>query len=133
MATQWDDWLRQLAAARKGPVTLYASRGRAFETTITLAADYTGSTLRGQVRAAPDAASNLASFTVSGPTVAGGQTSFVISLAAGSGANSTGVLPQDSSGEGSISLPFDLLLTPSGENEELLFGGTLVVLGRITA
>lgn len=131
MAT-FEPWLAQLAAAGKGPVTLYATRGRAWRTTITLAGNWTGATMRGQIRLEPDAAASLASFTITGPVVVGDSTQFTLSLAAGAGANSTGVLPADSAGENFIELPFDLLLTPSGGVEDLLFGGNFILIGRIT-
>ena len=132
MAT-FDPWLAQLAAAGKGPVTLYAFRGRAFSQTITLSGNWTGATMRGQIRLEPDAATSLAAFTVTGPVIVGDATQFTISLAAGSGANSTGVLPADAAGENYIELPFDLLMTPAGGAEDTLFGGVFTLVGRITA
>ncbi len=134
MTTSFDEWLRQLAAGGKGGFVLSpATRGRVYNFAFRAAADFTGATMRAQVRAAPDAAgSPLATFAVTGPVVSGGFSTFTLTLAAGSGANSTGALPADGSGDGVIHLPVDVLLTPQGGAEELLFGAALPVLGRIT-
>lgn len=131
----FDDWLGQLKASGKGPVTLYTcTRGRAFEYPFALAGDWTGATIRGQVRTAPDAAGDpIVTFTTSGPTVLGSFSVFTISLAAGTGVNSTGILPAAATGDGSAEFAFDLLITPDGGDETLLFGGVLPVIGRITA
>lgn len=128
-------WLRALAAGGKGGFVLPpASRGRKYVFGFQAAADFTGATMRAEVRAAPDASgSPLASFSVSGPVVAAGVSTFTLMLAAGSGANSTGALPADTAGEGVIYLPVDVLLTPLGGDEELLFGASLPLIGRITA
>lgn len=132
MASQWDTWLRALAAAGKGGIRLEgASRGRAFTLLVHLAGSWTGATMRGDVRIRPDAAAALSVFTVTGPVVANGYSTFTCTLAAGTGANSTGVLPADTDLDGVEEFPFDLLLTPSGGTEELLLGGVLPVTGRI--
>jgi hypothetical protein len=125
----FDDWLRWLKSAKKGPVTLSATRGRAFGATIILNADYTGATLAGQIRLGPDAnGAPLESFTCSAPIVASGTTTFDISLSDSEVAS----LPAAPSGDGYTELAYDLLLTPSGDTEELLFGGTFSLGGRIT-
>ena len=134
MATPFDEWLRQLAASGKGGFTLpAATRGRKYSFGFQATADFTGATLRGEVRLAPDAGgAALATFTCSGPTVALGVTTFTIVLLAGTGANSTGILPADGDGDGLVELAVDVLLTPSGGVEELLFVAKLPVLGRVT-
>lgn len=127
--TTFDEWLRGLGAAQKGPVTLpAASRGRVWNTSIALPGDWTGATLRGEIRLDPDASPALVAFTVSGPSVGGGESLFSLSLTDAQ----TSSLPSDSDGDGIEYFPFDLLLTPSGGDEELLFGGTFTLLGRIT-
>src|SRR5688572_26000615 len=99
MAGTWDEWLAALKAANKGPLIApelpSATRGMYWSTTIELPGDWTGAALTGTVRASPDASTALATFSVSGPSVAVGTSTFTISLAAGTGANSTGVLPAD--------------------------------------
>jgi hypothetical protein len=133
----FEAWLTQLRLAGKGGAKLRgATRGRKYRLELRLDGDFTGAVLRSQIRASPDAAPVLAQFAVTGPTVVtvGPVTtsSFVAVLAAGSGANSTGILPADSGGDGYIELPVDFLLTPSGGDEELLFGAVLPLIGRIT-
>ena len=134
METTFDPWLRALRDAEKGPVVLtQATRGKAWEHAVAMAGDWSGSTMRGEVRSYPDAEGDpLATFVVSGPVIADGYSTFTLSLAAGNGENSTGNLPADSDADGIERFPFDLLITPSGEEEELLFGGFLPIRGRIT-
>lgn len=127
---EFDDWLAALGAAGKGPFTLFASRGRVWSFALRLAGDWTGATLRGQVRSAPDAGGSApATFTVSSVSVSGGYSSFILSLTA----TQTGALPAPAAGDGKVDLIYDLLLTPSGGDEELLFGGIFTVYGRATA
>lgn len=133
MTTQYTAWLAALAAARKGPVTLpTATRKLAYSQVITLNGDFSTAAITGQIRSAPDSDTILAAFTVGTLSFAGGLTSFTISLAAGTGANSTGVLPADSDMDGVEYFPFDILMTPSGGAAERLFGGLLPVSGHIT-
>lgn len=131
MASQWSTWLQYHAAAGKGGVTLAAaSRDRIHKLIFNLTGDWTGATLRGQLRASPDApGSPLAEYAISGPVVAGGVTTFTCRLEP---ADFVGI-PADSDLDGVEELPFDFLLTPSGGEEELFFAGVLPVTGRITA
>ena len=133
MATTFDEWLRQLALARKGPLRLpAATRGLSWSEPIRLSGDWTGATLAGAIRIGPDAGgAALASFTVTGPVVADGYSTFTLSLAAGSGGNSTGVLPADDEFDGIVELPFSLLITPSGGSQQLLVGGVFPLLGKV--
>lgn len=125
----FSDWLGWLKSARKGPVTLYASRGRDYVGVITLDADYTDSTMRGEVRLGPDAnGAPLEEFAVGAPVIGTGTTTFTIALSAAQVAD----LPPANAGDGLAEFTYDLLLTPDGGVEELLFGGTLSVGGRIT-
>lgn len=127
--TPFDEWLRQLAAAKKGPVPLRIDRGLPWTYTIALQADYTGSSLIGSIRLAPDAIDPvLVSFTVSGPSVADGVTSFTLSLTK----EQTAALPADADADGTTQLVYDLLFTPSGGTQSRLFGGVVEVLGKVT-
>jgi hypothetical protein len=124
----FDDWLRWLRSAQKGPATLTASRGRDYPGFLRLSGDFTGATLRGQIRIEPDAAgAPLTTFTVSGPVVEDGVTTFTISL--------TGVeidaLPAAPIGDGAAQFAYDLLMTVGGD-EDLLLGGVFAVIGRVT-
>jgi hypothetical protein len=133
MATTFDDWLRQLAIARKGPLRLpAATRGLAYSEPVRVAGDWTGATLAGAIRSGPDAAgAPLATFTIAGPVVADGFSTWTLALAAGSGANSTGGLPVDGDLDGVVELPFSLLITPLGLDQQLLVGGVFPVLGKV--
>lgn len=122
------EWLAQLRAARAGPVTLTASRGRLFRQVITIRSLYPGSTLRGEVRVRPDAAgSPIAEFTVDGPTIGDGTTTFVISLGP-TALDEVAAAP----GQDFVELAYDLLLTPDADGARLLFGGSFNLFGRIT-
>lgn len=136
MATPFDGWLRELEAAGKGPVTLRATRGRKLVFTLRMVGNWTDSVLRGEVRDKLDSGEPLAQFTISAPVVATIDTveksTFTISLPAGNGTNSTGSLPADARKAGFIELPFDILAIRPGKDEELLIGGSLRVMGRVT-
>ncbi len=131
--SQFDDWLRALAADGKGPWTLHATRGRLFSYKIAMEGDYTGSTMRGQVRMTPDAAGEpLAQMDIGGPDLLDGYTYFTPTVYAGYAFNSTGALPAPPVGEGSVDFVYDILFTPPGGEEGLLFGGLFTVAGRVT-
>jgi len=133
MTVPFKDWLDLLAFAKKGPVYLpVAVRGLAYSQTFSVPGDYTTATVTGQVRSAPDADTALVTFTFGTPSFSAGRTTWAYSLAAGSGANSTGALPADDDGDGVQYFPFDFLLTPSGGSAERLFAGLLPVSGHIT-
>ncbi|MGB7407144.1 MAG: hypothetical protein WA908_01445 [Pontixanthobacter sp.] len=128
-------WLRELQLARKGGVRLQpaATRGRPWNARIVLAGDWSGASMRGCLRLTPDAAGAvLANFNVSPPELEGDFTAFVLSLDGGNGSNSTGRLPADQDADGVEEFAFDILLTPQNGTEDLLFGGILPVIGRIT-
>jgi len=134
MTTQFDDWLRALAAAQKGPVTFpAASRGRTYSTTVSVQGNWTGSVLRAQARLYPDApGSPVATFAVSGPVISivGGfaYSTFTLSLTS----TITAGLPSDVDLDGVERFAIDVLMTPAGGAEDLLFGGVLPLLGRVT-
>ena len=133
MKSRWEAWLRELARSGKGGVTLdAASRGRKYVLTINLPGDYTAATLAGRVRSSPDAPGDpLATFAIGTPSLAAGVTSFECTLAAGTGAGSTGILPADSDADGREEFPVEFELTPSGGDLELLFGAVLPLTGKI--
>ncbi|RKF23385.1 hypothetical protein D6851_02625 [Altericroceibacterium spongiae] len=127
MASQWDEWLQRLRAAGKGGVSLPpAFRGDVYSTPVTIAGDWTGASLRGDVSASPDAAAPLVSFTVSEPVFDQGYTIFTLFLTG----TQTGDLPADSDLTGAEDFPFTLWLTPDGEAEEVFFGGLLPLMGK---
>jgi hypothetical protein len=129
--TAFDDWLTWLKSARKGPVPLYADRGRDFSACITLDADFSGSSLRGQVRLLPDEGpvQLLGDFTIGAATIdENGNTLFAVSMPGALIA----AMPLPVPGDGHGDFAYDLLLTDSGGHVELLFGGAFSVGGRVT-
>lgn len=134
MKTDFDDWLALLAAHGKGgsavPVSdiPLAVRGAAWAMPLVLAGNWSSATLTGAIRIAPDAAAVLASFTISGGTYDSGtgKTTWTASLASGTGANSTGVLPADGDGDGAVYLPAAFTL-----NSELLMGFAFALAGKV--
>lgn len=139
MATEFDDWLRALAATGKGGASLTledipaAIRGEYWNWPVQLAGDWTTAAITGTIRAAPDAPTALATITFSAGTYDpnAGVTTWFGSLAAGTGANSTGSLPADVDGDGIIELPIAVYLTPSGGNRQLLLGGKFTLTGKV--
>jgi hypothetical protein len=136
--TTFDDWLTAMAAAGKGGSALAglitpAIRGLKWTLPVRLQGNYTTATLTGFVRAAPDAASPLATITVGSPTYDSGTgyTTWIASLASGTGSNSTGSLPVDGEGDGVVSLPAAFHITPSGGDEDILFGFEFKLLGKV--
>lgn len=125
--SEWSDWLRELRAARKGPADLpAATRGLAWSHPVVLEGDWTGSVLEGSVSVSPrDTHTPLKTFTVTGPVVASGWSTFTISLSSGDVSG----LPTDADLNGEIKLPYMLRLTPSGGAKETLIGGIFTVLG----
>lgn len=119
------EWLALLAQAMKGPVTMpVAVRGQTYAHTITLVGvDYTSAALSGSIRAAPDSATALATFTIGAPSLAGGNTVWTVSLSAAQ----TGALPADGDGDGVETFPYDFLL-----DGHRLFGGAFYLSGHIT-
>ena len=137
MTSKWDSWLEQLQRALKGGIRVApANRGAAWTQLVTMPGNLTTATLRGQVRIAPDnAGTPLAAFSFTSITydAPSDRSSFTASLAAGVGANSTSALPSDTDMDGVEEFPFDILITRSGSPEEVLFGGLLPVIGKVTA
>lgn len=136
MATTFDAWLAACAAAGKGGARWVwtATRGLAFGIVLDLDGDWTGTAMAAYVRQQPDAAgAALVDFSVTGPvvvTVGDIVTSaFTFTLAAGSGANSTGALPADTDGDGVVDLPLFITLTESGGTADLFAGGIMRVIG----
>lgn len=138
MKTDFDEWLAVLAADRKGGrdflgIIPGATRGDAWQCLIELPGDFSGATIAGAIRSAPDASGVLASFTVGSGTYSTvtQSTTFAASLASGTGSNSTGVLPADSDGNGYAAFPAAFTITPAGGSAELLFGFAFILRGKV--
>lgn len=137
--TAFDKWLatlrlngRALPSSEAAQVAV-AVRGLAWSMSVKIAGNHSTATLAGAIRSAPDAPSALASFTIgSGSFDAGtNKTTWTVSLAAGTGAGSTGSLPASTDGEGVIVLPAMIHITPSGGSEKLLFGFPFTLVGKV--
>lgn len=137
MKTAFDTWLQTLAAGGKGGSAIalpLATRGLKWEHPIQITGDWTGATLEGSVSASPDAASPAATFTVGALAYDAGDdvTVWMVSLAAGTGSNSTGILQSDTDGDGVEYLPCAFYLTPDGGGDkELLFGAAFPLTGKV--
>jgi hypothetical protein len=132
MEERFATWLKRLGQMKKGPfLPNGASRGRPWSADLVIPGDWSTATFRGEIRSQPDAGSVLASFAFTTPVFSGGQTTLTMSLASGTGANSTGSLPSDNDFDGVEYFPFDVLANFGG-TEDLFFGGLLPVAGRIT-
>lgn len=135
MITTFDTWLASLAASNKAasgtlPV---ATRGLKWETDIEYDGSWADATLEGSISASPDAASPLVTITV-GAAVYDAEydvTTWPVSLAAGTGSNSTGILPTDTDGDGVEYLPIAFYITPSGGSKDLLFGAAFALTGKV--
>ena len=125
------EWLRQLAAANKRGLPLRVPRHAPFVQAISLPGDFTGATLVGQVRQYPDAGAAQVAFTVTGPVVASGRSTFTISLTEAQLENPA-IIPAAAVPDAEVTLIYDLLLTPSGGTKELLFGEEFIVIGGAT-
>ena len=134
MAGKWPAWEQALRAAELWVANIPpATRGLKWDEPVAIEGDWTGATLEGTVSASPDAGVDLAEFSFTGPVVAeiaGVTTStWMASLAAGTGTDSTGVLPDDDDVDGVETFPCMFRLTPSGGDEATVFGGYFTVAG----
>ncbi len=125
--SQWDDWLASLRSAGMlaDLSTAPATRGLKWEEPIEIDGDWTGASLEGSVSASPDGGT-LATFTITGPVVASGVSTFTASLSAAG----TSALPTDTDANGKTELPCMFRLTPSGGDKDTLFGGIFIVVGQ---
>ena len=136
MNTSFDTWLQALAAGGKGGAGIKlktATRGLKWEDDIEIAGNWSTATLEGSISASPDAASALATVTIGSPSYDSDDdvTVWTVSLAAGTGSDSTGILPSDTDGDGVEYLPIAFYLTPSGGSKELLFGAAFPLTGKV--
>jgi len=131
MNTPYTDWLATLGRLRADLPPCV--RGLAVTHTLTYPGDLTTATLQGSVKAAPDAATELAVFTIGTPVFADGKTVWTFGLAAGTGANATGNTALNSDGPDGVDVwIYDLLLTISGGSAERIAGGLFTISGFVT-
>ena len=123
-------WLAAMAEDEKGGVTLPCRRGTKFKLTLQITGDYSAASFRGQVRNWPDSAESndpLASFTIAVGSYSGGLTLVTVSLTAAE----TLALPAAADRVGYLLFPFDILMTPSAGDEDLLLAGALRIMGAV--
>ena len=131
--SQWDEWLAVLDSegklAPKSSIP-FAMRGYGWGMQIALVGDFSGYTLVGRVKIAPDAPTDLAVMTAFGPVPFEGTTLWELSLP-GSGQNSTANLPVNTNGDAVDKFLFLLVLVPPGGEPYPLLGGELTLMGAL--
>ncbi|WP_157726795.1 hypothetical protein [Qipengyuania flava] len=122
METQHSDWLRQLAAERKGGVALPSiTRGEAYETIFNIPIDVSADTFTAALSIAPDAPT-LASFGVTVGEWDGEYTTVTITLSEAT----VGTLPVDADANGLTELVFSV-----NQNGARLFAGHVFISGEV--
>lgn len=135
MSTTFDTWLQTLAASNRGGASVslpIATRGLKWDIDFEYDGSWATATLEGSISASPDGTA-LAAITVGAAVYNADDdtTTWPVSLAAGSGSNSTGVLPSDTDGDGVEFLPIAFYITPSGGSKELVFGAAFPLTGKV--
>lgn len=133
MATTFDDWLRQLRAAKQGPASINIDRGVPFAWSFSIKDNLPGAKVRASLRLEPDSSgAAIADFAVSGPEIVtvpdGTFTVFNLSLSAAQ----TSTMPADNDGDGLVQLAFDTLLAPTGGAFNRFFAGAATISGKVT-
>lgn len=122
---KFPEWLKSLGRRRADLPP--AVRGLPVSHDVVHPGNLTSATLEGTIKATPDAATELAAWSVSAPTFDGTNTIWVISL---TGVQTLG-LPSDSDFDGVERFVYDFLITQGG-NTERLFGGIFTLSGFVT-
>lgn len=126
--TQYDAWLNTLGGRRADLPSSEHVRGLSIRHSFEYPDDITDATLVGTVKIAPDAETELATFTIGAPVFSNGFTRWEFSL---SGAD-TSALPSDENGDGVEIFIYDLLLTLSGGEPVRVAGGLFPLSGFVT-
>ncbi|BEV02193.1 hypothetical protein [Novosphingobium olei] len=132
MKTSFDSWLSALAEGRKGGDALgddvipQGVRGLPWGMVIALPGNWAGSTLVASISVAVDAATPIATPSVSGPSYdsVNDYTTWTLAIA------DTTVFPADAVGEGVQSFPMMIKFTPAGGTQMALIGGAFTVLAK---
>ena len=130
MTTTFEAWLRALSAAGKlARDGIRIDRGLPFSWLFAIDGDWTGATATSGLREQPDAGTMLAqtlTVTNEGYDEVTGVTLFEMTMSS----TDTAALPTDPTGEGVVTLAWDVLLTPDGASEMRLMGGVATVIGE---
>ena len=126
-----DEWLRQLAAANKRGPDLRAALHAPFSVTFLLPGDFTGAAVDAQLRLYPESdGAPRVTFTDSLGAFAAGRTPLTLTLTEAQMENPA-IIPPVEPGEGVVSLPYGVQLTPVGAPKELLFAGMFIAIGSV--
>lgn len=135
MASTWDTWLRKLSLDGKGGLGLQGKpqmraidRGLPYEYAFAIAADLSADDFEAEIKAAPDATTILATFTVTVGAYASGLTPLTLELTDAE----TAALPSDGDADGLEEMVFDILWTPFGGTQQRFMGGVIQVSGKVT-
>lgn len=132
MATQWEDWLRDLRTAGKGGerfAQLTINRGRVWSKQLRFAYDFSADTFACNLAVAPDG-TTLVSPSASVGAYTDGYTIVTLSLTAVQTANPS-LIPADGDLNGVEDLCFDLVRTPSGGDPDRLMAGVIPISGKV--
>ena len=126
-----DEWLRQLAAAKKlGPPLRTALHGP-YSVTFQLPGDFTGATVDAQLRLYPETDGDpRVALTDSLGAFASGRTPLTLSLTEEQ-MEDADVIPEIQPGEGVVTLCYGILVTRSGGTKQLLCAGEFIVFGSV--
>lgn len=130
--SNFDPWLRDLAAAQKGGerfTQLTIDRGRVWSKQLRFAGDFSADAFACNLALEPDG-TTLVSPTVAVGSYTGGYTIVTLSLTAVQTANAA-LIPADGDLDGVVDLAFDVLRTPSGGAQGRLFAGIIPVSGKV--
>lgn len=128
MDSQWNDWLRELAAAGQGGKSMVPppiTRGMAYSWPLSIEADVSADAWAADIRLSPDAdATPLATFAVTVGAYSGGVTLVTLSLTALQTAFAS---TPDSDFDGLTEVVFNLFHTPSGGDQYRAAGTTITI------
>lgn len=129
MTDPFPQWTAQLARDGVGPQNMPAIvRGLDQTVTLTLTGDFSAASFAMKLKAAPDAASALATFTCTPGSFADGVTPVTLSLAAAAQSS----LPADTEGDGIETLVYDIVCTPASGGAYRILGGYQPVSGAVS-
>lgn len=129
MTDPFPQWSAQLARDGVGPQNMPAiTRGLAQSVTLGLAGDFSGDAFSMVVKAAPDSATALATFTCTPGSFADGVTPVTLSLAAAAQSS----LPADGDGDGIETLVYDIVCDPASGEPYRILGGYQPVSGAVS-
>lgn len=129
MSELFPQWTAQLARDGVGPVDMPAiTRGLAQSVTLNLTGDYSGDSFTMKLKASPDAASALATFTCTPGSFSGGVTPVTLSLAAAAQSG----LPADTDADGIETLVYDIVCDPASGEPYRILGGYQPISGSVS-